>query len=70
MTNHFTTVFFLEFIIHTDHSSLRWHMNVTDPSGSLMQWRLQLREFRFEVRYKKEIINSHAKALSQIIMSG
>ena len=24
------------FIVHTDHASLRWFMNVTDPSGRLI----------------------------------
>ena len=41
----------------TDHNALRWLMQITDPSGRLMRWRLRLAEFNFDVRYKKGSIN-------------
>ena len=58
------------FIVHTDHASLRWVMNVTDPSGRLSRWRLLLSEFDFEIKYKKGKANSQADALSRLLTEG
>ncbi|CDF40830.1 unnamed protein product [Chondrus crispus] len=58
------------FIVHTDHASLRWLMNVTDPSGRLIRWRLRLSEFDFEIKYKKGKANSQADALSRLRTAG
>ncbi|CDF32470.1 unnamed protein product [Chondrus crispus] len=58
------------FIVHTDHASLRWLMNVTDPSGRLIRWRLRLSEFDFKIKYKKGKANSQADALSRLRTAG
>ncbi|CDF38075.1 unnamed protein product [Chondrus crispus] len=58
------------FVVHTDHASLRWLMNVTDPSGRLIRWRLRLPEFDFEIKYKKGKANSQADALSRLRTAG
>ncbi|CDF35613.1 unnamed protein product [Chondrus crispus] len=58
------------FIVHTDHASLRSLMNVTDPSGRLIRWRLRLSEFDFEIKYKKGKANSQADALSRLQTAG
>ena len=42
-----------KFTVLTDHNSLRWLMEITDPSGRLMRWRLRLAEYNFDVKYKK-----------------
>ncbi|CDF36784.1 unnamed protein product [Chondrus crispus] len=54
------------FVVHTDYASLRQLMNVTDPSGRLIRWRLRLSEFDFEIKYKKGKANSQADALSRL----
>ena len=54
------------FTINTDHSSLRWLMSVSDPSGRLMRWRLRLSEFDYDVEYKKARLNKQADALSRL----
>ena len=41
------------FDLNTDHSSLRWLMNITDPSGRLLRWRLCLSKFDFAINYKR-----------------
>lgn len=61
---------FEDFIVHTDQSSLRWLINVIDPSGHLNLWRLRLSEFRFVVRYKKGILNFQADALLRLPTNG
>lgn len=43
------------FVEKKDHASLRWVMNITDPSGWLIRWRIRLSEFSFEIRHKKGI---------------
>ena len=58
------------FIVHTDHASLRWLINVTDPSGRLIRWRLRLSEFDFKIKYKIGKANSQADALSRLLTEG
>ena len=38
------------FVVNSDQGSLRWLMNIDDPSGRLMRWRLRLGEFDFDVQ--------------------
>ncbi|CAN8062284.1 unnamed protein product [Agarophyton chilense] len=54
------------FTVNTDHSSLRWLLSITDPSGRLTRWRLRLSEFDFEVKYKKGLADVQADALSRL----
>ena len=41
------------FTVHSDHASLRWLLEVAEPSGRLTRWRLRLGEFDCTVKYKK-----------------
>ena len=45
-------------------------MNISDPSGRLIRWRLRLSEFDFEIKYKKGKANSQADALSRLLTEG
>lgn len=56
--------------MHTNHASLRWLPNVTDPSGRLIRWRLRLSELDFEVIYKKGRENTQADVLSHLPSAG
>ncbi len=44
---------FSKFELYTDHSALRWLMNIVDPGIRISRWRLILSEFDFEVKYRK-----------------
>ncbi len=54
------------FAVFTDHSALKWMMNLTDPSGRLARWRLRLLEFDFTIRYRKGKENNVADAVSRL----
>ena len=54
------------FVVHSDHSALRWLLEIAEPSGRLMRWRLRLSEFDFRVEYKKGCLNTQADALSRL----
>ena len=56
-----------EFTVFTDHDSLTWLYNVTEPSGKLTRWRLRLAEFHFAIKYRKGADNHHADALSRLL---
>ena len=58
------------FVVHSDQSSLRWLMEIEEPSGKLMRWRLRLSEFDFEVKYKLGLINTQADAMSRLASTG
>lgn len=45
-------------------------MNVSDPSGRLLCWRLRLSDFKFQIQYKKGICISQADALSRLGTQG
>ena len=38
-----------KFVVYTDHSSLRWLMNVKDATGRLARWALLLQQYNFEI---------------------
>jgi len=38
-----------EFLVRTDHSSLRWLLNMDSAQGRVARWRLRLSEFRYKV---------------------
>lgn len=61
---------FEDLIVHMDHESLRWLMNMTYLAGRLIRWRFRLSEFSFEIRYKKVICNSQEEVLSRLRIKG
>lgn len=58
------------FTVNTDHSALRWLMEICEPSGRLMRWRLRLSEFDFNIVHKKGLINTQADAMSRLTTLG
>lgn len=54
-----------EFIIITDHSSLRWLMNLKDPNGRLTRWALKLQPYNYKVIHRKGSDHAHVDAPSR-----
>ena len=53
------------FVVYTDHSSLRWLMNVKDATGRLARWSLLLQQFNFDIVHRPGCQNRNADALSR-----
>src|SRR5579871_4181761 len=51
-------------MIETDHSSLKWLMNV--PKGRLSRWALQLSEYDFEICHRPGEKNGNADGVSRV----
>ena len=49
----------------SDHESLRWIDSVKDPGQRLICWRLNLRDYEYEFKYKSGKLNTNADALSR-----
>ena len=54
-----------KFTVVTDHSSLRWLMNVKDASGRLARWALLLQQFYFNIVHRPCRIHGNADCLSR-----
>ena len=54
-----------KFTVITDHSSLRWLMNVKDATGRLARWSLLLHQYNFEVIHRPGKVHSNADSLSR-----
>ena len=53
------------FTVVTDHSSLRWLMNVKDASGRLATWALLLQQYDFEIVHRPGKVHGNADSLSR-----
>lgn len=53
------------FTVVTDHSSLRWLMNVKDASGRLATWALLLQQCDFEIVHRPGKVHGNADSLSR-----
>ena len=53
------------FTVFTDHSSLRWLMNVEDATGRVARWSLLLQQYDFDIVCRPGRENSNADSLSR-----
>ena len=54
-----------QFLLRTDHGSLRWLFNFKDPTGQLARWLEFLSQFNFEIVHREGIKHQNADALSR-----
>ena len=53
------------FKIVTDHSALKWLMEISDPTGRLARWAIYLQIFDFEIIHRRGILHTNADTLSR-----
>ena len=53
------------FKIVTDHSALKWLMEITDQTGRLARWAIYLQIFDFEIIHRRGILHTNADTLSR-----
>jgi len=53
------------FEIVTDHNSLKWLMNLKNPTAKLQKWSLDLAEFDFTITHRAGRLHNNADALSR-----
>ena len=54
-----------DFLLRTDHASLRWLLNFKDPEGQMARWIEALQGFTFTIEHRRGSRHSNADALSR-----
>lgn len=55
----------IHFKVFTDHSAVRWLMQLKKPSGQLARWAILLQQHDFEIVHRAGLNNGNADALSR-----
>lgn len=55
----------MKFIVYTDHSALKWFLNLSNPTGRLARWGVRLSAFNFEIKHRRGVDNVIPDALSR-----
>ena len=54
-----------EFLIRTDHGSLRWLLNVKDPEGQMARWITRMSRFDYKIEYRPGKKHGNADGVSR-----
>ena len=54
-----------EFLIRTDHASLRWLMSFRNLEGQLARWLERLQQYNFQILHRKGVSHGNADGLSR-----
>lgn len=57
----------MKFTVFTDHSSLKWFLNLNNPTGRLARWGVRLSAFNFEIRHRRGADNVVPDSLSRSV---
>lgn len=57
----------LKFTVYTDHSSLKWFLNLNNPTGRLARWGVRLSAYNFEIKHRKGTENVVPDSLSRSV---
>lgn len=55
----------LKFTVYTDHSALKWFLNLNNPTGRLARWGVRLSAYNFEIKHRRGSDNVVPDALSR-----
>ena len=54
-----------QFLIHTDHVSLKWLISFKNLEDQLARWMERLQEYDFEIIYRKDLLHKNSNGLSR-----
>ena len=57
-----------KFFIITDQHSLKWLMNIKEPTGRLACWSLEIQQYNFEIIHRARRSNENSDTLSRYSM--
>lgn len=57
----------LKFTVFTDHSSLKWFLNLNNPTGRLARWGVRLSAYNFDIKHRKGSENVVPDSLSRSV---
>jgi hypothetical protein len=55
------------FIVYTDHSSLKWFLNLNNPTGRLARWGVRMSSFDFDIKHRRGSENVVPDSLSRSV---
>lgn len=58
-----------KFTLITDHSALKYLLNMKDPTGKLARWSIYLSQFRFVIVHRKGNKHANADYLSRLLLA-
>lgn len=56
-----------KFTVYTDHSALKWFINLNNPTGRLARWGVRLSAFNFDIKHRRGVDNVIPDALSRVL---
>lgn len=56
-----------KFLVYTDHSSLKWFLNLNNPTGRLARWGVRLSGYNFEIKHRRGVENIVPDSLSRSV---
>lgn len=59
-----------KFVVFTDHSSLKWFLNLNNPTGRLARWGVRMSAFNFEICHRRGKENVVPDSLSRSVPVG
>lgn len=57
----------LKFTVYTDHSSLKWFLNLNNPTGRLARWGVRLSAYNFDIKHRRGVDNLVPDSLSRSV---
>lgn len=55
------------FLVYTDHASLKWFLNLNNPTGRLARWGVRLSAYNFIIKHRRGADNVVADSLSRSV---
>lgn len=58
------------YTVYPDRALLRWLLEISEPNGRLMSWRMRLKNFDIDIWYMNGLLNTRANVFSPRLFRG